>query len=561
MADVEEGPGADQPDSARTVVAIDLGASSGRVIAGTLADGRITLHECSRFPNRPVHVPRGDGEDDLQWDLLSLWQGIRMGLRAAAKLGPVESIGIDTWGVDYALLDAEGRLLGNPSCYRSSRTDDAVRRVQDSIGDDVLYARNGIQFQPFNTLYQLVADRESATASGASTLLMLPDLLGYWLTGRKACEVTNASTTGLLDPGTRAWDTRILDFLGERFGVDAGLLPELVEPGTVIGQVRLTRADLRTHAGKTTPVVAVGSHDTASAVVAVPARRQRAEGSAGSASFGFISSGTWSLVGVELNAPVRSVESREANFTNELGADGTVRYLKNIMGMWVQQECVREWHEQDRARSDRRHGPDWNAAAAAAESAAPLRTLVDINSPEFLPPDDMIERIARVAEAAGEPVPRDRGEYLRTITESLVVAYRRALREACELSGTSIDAVHIVGGGSKNGLLCQLTADATGLPAVAGPAEGTAMGNMVVQLRAVGALSGGLDDLRTVIADSVDTRRYEPVPGATVIWDLAEARVFGEDDRIAPLAEPLSRSRRRRAGAPAAIANRRSMTK
>ncbi len=523
-----------------TVVAIDLGASSGRVLEGTLEDGVLTVEECSRFPNSPVHVP-ANGNDDLEWDVLFLWEGIRKGLVEAARRGPVDAIGIDTWGVDYGLLDEDGRLLGNPASYRSDRTTNAVQALHRELAPGDLYAATGIQHQPFNTVFQLIADRDRVRTPLARTMLLLPDLLGYWLTGRRVCEVTNASTTGLVDPGTRRWSSRVLKMMRERFEVAVPeLLAELVEPGTVIGPVTMAEVDLHTVGGAPTPLVAVGSHDTASAVVAVPApgavaSRRSSEGQTGEGqtrdgerqaptSFGFVSSGTWSLVGVELDHPVLSEASRAANFTNELGVDSTVRYLRNIMGMWIQQECLRRWRDEDM------RDMSWAALDADTEAAESLRTLIDVNDLLFVAPGDMPARIDAWARAHGEPVPRDRGEYLRVITESLVVAYRRALREACELSGTRLGAIHIVGGGSKNTLLCQLTADATGLPVIAGPVEGTAIGNMVVQLRAIGALDGDLDELRTVVADSVSTTRYEPSAGVSAIWDEAEARLVRMSD-------------------------------
>ncbi|WP_115728072.1 rhamnulokinase [Actinomyces culturomici] len=496
-----------------TIAAVDLGASSGRVLRAVLEGGRLEIEECSRFANGPVRVSV-EGVDDFEWDILSLWNGIRFGLAEAARRGPVDAIGIDSWAVDYGLLDSQGRMLGNPQCYRSPRTGPAVEAVFDAIDADALYARNGLQFQPFNSMFQLVADKEMERASSARTMLLVPDLLGYWLTGRRVCEVTNASTTGLVDPRTRYWDPEVLDLLASRFGVDVpALLPELVEPGAVVGPVRLEGVDLRTSSGEPTPLIAVGSHDTASAVAAVPAVDGRR--------FGFVSSGTWSLVGIELDEPVLSAASRAANFTNELGVDGTVRYLKNIMGMWVQQECLRQWRESGM------EDMSWPVLDAETEASEPMRTLFDINDAAFLAPGDMLGRIDAWCEKVGEPVPENRAQVLRTITESLVVAYRRALREGSELSGEPLEVVHIVGGGSKNVLLCQSTADATGLPVVAGPVEGTAMGNMIVQLRAIGALEGGLADLREVVAASERVVRYEPRPEALAAWDAAEARVFG----------------------------------
>lgn len=498
---------------AYTITAIDLGASSGRVLRGVLDSGRLRVEECSRFANGPVRVPV-EGVDDLEWDVLALWSGIRAGLAEAARKGPVDAIGIDSWAVDYGLLDEEGRLLGNPQCYRSSRTLSAVDAVFDAMSPAELYARNGLQFQPFNSMFQLLADHDQARTRPARTMLLLPDLLAYWLTGRKVCEVTNASTTGLIDPRTRTWDPAVLDLLASRFGVRVPeLLPELVEPGERIGEARLDGVDLRTDDGRPTPVIAVGSHDTASAVAAVPA--------VDSGRFGFISSGTWSLVGIELDEPVLSEASRAANFTNELGVDSTVRYLKNIMGMWVQQECLRQW------RDAGMENMSWPVLDAETEAAEPLRTLFDINDPEFLAPGDMLERIGARCRRVGEPEPEDRAQVLRAITESLVVAYRRALREASELSGQPLEVIHVVGGGSKNALLCQATADATGLPVVAGPVEGTAMGNMIVQLRAIGALEGGLAELRRIVAASEAVTRFEPTPHMRAMWDEAEARVFG----------------------------------
>ncbi|QPK81246.1 rhamnulokinase [Schaalia sp. ZJ405] len=524
-----------------TVVAIDLGASSGRVLRGVFTDGCLVVEECSRFHNGPVLVPV-NGVGDYEWDILALWRGIREGLTEAARRGPVDAIGIDSWAVDYGLVDDEGRLVGNPASYRSKRTANAVNRVFESMDADELYRLNGLQFQPFNTMFQLIADRDQGRSSRGTRMLMIPDLLGYWLTNRHVCEVTNASTTGMVDPRTRTWSTGVGDVLRSNFGVDtASLLPELVEPGTIIGPVRVEDIDLRTREGNPTPLVAVGSHDTASAVVAVPAVEDDSAADltvklsdpgspAASAdhsapaqpTFGFISSGTWSLVGMELDEPVLSQASRSANFTNELGVDGTVRYLKNIMGMWVQQECLRQWRSQGMAQMS------WPVLDAETEASDPMRTLFDINDSSFLTPGDMCGRISRWCEEHGEPVPQTRAQVLRSITESLVVAYRRALREAESLSGRSLDVIHIVGGGSKNVLLCQSTADATGRRVIAGPVEGTAVGNMVVQLRAVGAISGGLDALRRVVVNSTDLVRYEPRPTEYETWEAAERRVFGD---------------------------------
>ncbi len=457
------------------VAAVDLGASSGRVMRGVVHDGRVELEEVRRFGNGPVRVGA-----TLHWDVLGLYREVLEGLRAA---GEVASVGIDTWAVDYGLLDRTGALVGNPVHYRDARTDGIAETLPD------LYTANGLQVLPFNTIYQLVAAAGTPALAAAKDLLLIPDLLAYWLTGVRAAEVTNASTTGLLDPVERRWDTGLM----AKVGIDPTLFAPLCEPGTEIG------------AATGAPVIAVGSHDTASAVVAVPAETER---------FAYISCGTWSLVGVELDAPVLTEASRAANFSNELGVDGTVRYLRNVMGLWLLQECVREWGS-----------PDLAALLAEAEAQPALAAVVDAGDPAFIPPGDMPARIAAACTRLGQPAPSSRAATVRVVLDSLALAHRRAVREAAALSGREVDVVHVVGGGARNDLLCRLTADACGLPVVAGPVEATALGNVLVQARALGALTGGLTDLRRVVAASTAPRRHEPDPASAQAWDEAESRL------------------------------------
>ncbi|NUU15992.1 rhamnulokinase [Cellulomonas humilata] len=480
--------------------AVDLGASSGRVIVGTIeggGDAHVDLHEVNRFPNGPVRVGGA-----LHWDVLGLYRGILDGLRAATReVGALDGVGIDSWAVDYGLLDADGELLGNPFHYRDARTDGVPDKVFATIPAPDLYARTGLQVQPFNTVFQLVAAQGTAALASARGLLLIPDLLGYWLTGVRAAEVTNASTTGLLDATTREWALDVAAALG----ISEGLLPPLRDAGELLGHTTLLGE---------VPVWTVGSHDTASAVVAVPAT---------GTDFAYISCGTWSLVGLELDRPVLTEQSRAANFTNEAGVDGTVRYLRNVMGLWVLQESIRTWNDAGLPADL----PDLLAAAARVPA---LTTVVDLDGPAFLPPGDMPSRIAAEAARTGQTPPQSQAETVRCILDSLALAYRRAVRQAADLSGRSVDVVHVVGGGVRNELLCQLTADATGLPVVAGPVEGAALGNVLVQARAAGVLSGSLADLRAVGARGLDLRRYEP--GATGgpsdrQWAAAEGRVDG----------------------------------
>lgn len=464
--------------------AADLGASSGRVILGVLEGGRFELTEVHRFANGATP----DAAGALRWDLESLHGHVVEGFRLAQQRGTgLAGVGIDTWGVDYGRLDAAGNLLEQPWCYRDPRTDGAPDRFFAGFPADRLYAESGLQVLPFNTVFQLVAAREGWDA--AARLLFIPDLLNHRLTGVAAAEVTFASTSGLLDVAARAWSDPVLDHLKAAHGVPARrLLPDLVEPGTVLGPTRPGVLSAQV------PVVAVASHDTASAVVAVPAASER---------FAYISSGTWSLVGLELDAPVLTEASRAANFTNELGPDGTVRYLKNVMGLWVLIESAKQWRAQGL-------GLDWDALTRLAEQHEPFACTVDIDDPRLLPPGDMVGRLVELAAEHGHALAPEPGAVTRCILDSLALAYRDALRAACALAGREVDALHIVGGGSQNRLLCQLTADVTGLPVVAGPAEGTALGNLLVQAQALGAIAPGMAALREVAIASAETRLHRP---------------------------------------------------
>ncbi|MDT0328420.1 rhamnulokinase [Nocardiopsis lambiniae] len=479
--------------------AVDLGASSGRVIAGRIEGGRLLTEEVARFPNGPVAVRAGE-RTTLHWDVPSLYAGVVEGLR---RVAPV-SVGIDTWAVDYGLLDADGALIGNPVHYRDPRTEGVPEQVFRHWPADRMYAVNGLQVQPFNTVFQLAAETGAARLSAARDLLLIPDLLGYRLTGVKVAELTNASTTGLVDVRSRGWAPEGLDVLAGSFGVDArSLLPDLVEPGTVIAPLR---GDLGGAVGA--PLVAVGSHDTASAVVAVPATTPN---------FAYVSSGTWSLVGVELDAPVRTEASRAANFTNELGVDGTVRYLRNVSGLWLLQESLRTWRERGR-------GVDLADLLERAARVPALGCVVDVEDARFLPPGDMPARIAAFAAETGQRPPEADAEVARCILDSLALAYRKAVHQAAELSGKDVEVVHIVGGGANNALLCRLTADAVGLPVIAGPAEGTAIGNLLVQARAVGTVDGDLAALRRIVAASAETVTYRP-DGPQTLWEEAARRI------------------------------------
>ena len=477
--------------SAVRVGAVDLGASSGRVVVVDVGPETLTITEVGRFPNGPVRLG-----DTLHWDVLALYRGILDGLRAA---GPLDAVGIDSWGVDYGLLDATGALLGNPVHHRDARTDGVPERLHATIPAPQLYATTGVQVLPINTIYQLAAAVGTPQLTAATDLLLVPDLLGYWLTGERRAEVTNSSTTGLLDVRKRDWSTEVIT----RAGIDPGLFASLIEPGERIGELA-PHVLAETGIAGPVPLVAVGSHDTASAVVGVPADGER---------FAYISCGTWSLVGVELPAPVLSEESRAANFSNELGVDGTVRYLRNVMGLWLLQECLRAWPD-----------ADLGELLTAAARVPAFRAVIDAGDPVFLAPGDMPARIADACRRLGQDPPRDRAETVRCVLDSLALAHRRTVREAMALSGREVEVVHVVGGGARNALLCQLTADACGLPVVAGPVEATALGNALVQARALGAVQGDLTALRALLRTTQQLTRYEPQADERA-WAAAERRV------------------------------------
>jgi rhamnulokinase len=474
------------------LAAVDLGASSGRVMLGRVGADVLELTEVARFRNGGVRLP-----DGLYWDVLGLYLDILAGIRTAARKagsggGRLAGVGIDSWAVDYGLVDPAGALTGNPRHYRDARTDAVIGDVHAKVDPARLYEITGLQFLPFNTLYQFAADRllNEQRLDGLQALLV-PDLLGYWLTGVRAAEETNASTTGLMDARTGTWSRELVEALG----LPQGLLPDVVPAGQVLGEVsRDVRAELGLE--HDVPVTTVGSHDTASAVVGVPA---------GTTGFGYISCGTWGLVGVELDAPVLTEESRQANFTNERGVDGTIRYLRNVMGLWLLSESLRTWS----LRGIDLDLTDLLVAAAALPSGGPL---IDPDDPVFLPPGDMPDRIVRASHRTDRPIPEpaEPEVVVRCILDSLAAAFARAVLDAERLSGQEVEVVHIVGGGSQNALLCQLTADAAGKPVVAGPVEATALGNLLVQARTLGAVSGDLAALRARIRATTRLHRYEP---------------------------------------------------
>lgn len=467
-----------------TVAAVDLGATSGRVMVGRVGPDTLALEQAARFPNGPVPTP-----DGLHWNIQQLYAQVLDGLRSAAATETIDSIGIDSWAVDYALLRGD-RVLGEPFHYRDERAARGVASVHAAAPFADLYARNGLQFLPFNTLYQLAVERDEGMLTVADRVLLVPDLLAWYLTGESVAEATNASTTGLLNVSTRAWDGELMD----RLGLPRGLFPDLAQPGHTIGAV-LSHVVETTGLGSHSPVVAVGSHDTASAVVATPMTEP------GGA---YISCGTWGLVGVETERPVLTDAARDANFTNEGGVDGRTRFLHNVMGLWLLNETVAAWSRADGVPVDLR------ALLAAAADVAGDVPVFDANDPRFLAPGDMSARIASYCAEHSLRPPATRAEIVRSIVESLAAAFADAVHAAAALSGNAVRRIHMVGGGSQGQLLCQRTADRAGVPIIAGPVEATAIGNVLVQARALGAVNGTLESLRYLVARSYSPMKYTP---------------------------------------------------
>jgi len=490
----------------KVYLAVDLGASSGRHVAGLFNGRRLELAEVHRFENGP-----SPAAGRLYWDLLQQWSHVRAGLTAAAtKYGArIASVGVDTWGVDFGLLGRGDELLGNPYHYRDHRTDGLLEQAFQVVPREQIFAASGLQFMQFNTLYQLWAMRlaQSPLLDVAERLLMMPDLFHWLMTGEKSNEFTDASTTQMLDPRNQQWSADLC----AAFGIPRHILGDVTPPGTRLGKLR---RDVAAETGLTSAeVVLPGTHDTASAVMAVPAASPAAE----KPNWCYISSGTWSLMGVEVLRPVISEQCRALNFTNEGGVGGTVRLLKNISGLWIVQECRKAWN-----RAGGHFG--WEDLNLLSSAAPPLRSLINPDDPAFLSPSDMPTAIVEYCRRTGQPAPEGEGAVIRTALESLALKYRQVLGWLEGLTGGRIETIHIVGGGTQNRQLCQMAADACNRPVVAGPIEATAIGNLMMQAVSAGDVKS-IAEAREVIRHSFAVEDYYPRPDAG--WDEAYAKFEG----------------------------------
>jgi rhamnulokinase len=468
--------------NALNLAAIDLGASSGRVMLARIYDDKITVEKAHRFPNGPVRV-----FDHIYWDVLRLFEEIKIGLGVAGQMGSLSGLGLDTWGVDYALLDGDDQLIGNPFHYRDPRTNGVMDQVFELVNREEIFNRTGLQFMQLNTLYQLFSMRESSALRRARSFLMMPDLFNFWLTGRKANEFSNATTTQFYNPHLNAYDLELLFQLG----LPTDIYPEILPSGSILGPL-IPTIEEDTGLGAI-PVIAPACHDTGSAVAAAPIQSSCAA---------YISSGTWSLVGVEVKEPVITPQSLAYNFTNEGGAYGTIRLLKNVAGLWLVQECKRVWANQGRDYS-------WVEITKAAREAPHSGSLVDPDHPDFLNPSNMPAAIRGFCTRTGQDILEGDGAVLRCIFESLALKYRWVIKCLEELLGYPLEVIHIIGGGSQNELLCQLTADATGKPVMAGPVEATAIGNALVQAISLGYFDS-LEAGRRLVRRSFPMKEYFP---------------------------------------------------
>lgn len=489
---------------AQCFLGVDLGAESGRVLAGILEDSKIRLEEIHRFSNGPVPVA-----GTRRWNVIGLWSEILKGLALAAqKYGDqILSVGVDTWGVDYVLLSEKQEILGQPYHYRDPRTEGMLNLATSRVPQQEIFDATGLQFMEINTLYQLLAMQQSDPdlLAQADTFLMMPDFFHWLLSGSKVVEFTNGTTTQCLNPVTGDWASDLLRSLE----IPTKMLPKVVPPGTKLGSLR-DEVMQQTGLGKI-DVVAPATHDTASAVAAIPTANT------GTPNWAYISSGTWSLMGVEVNSAVLGKRAFELNVTNEGGIDGTYRLLKNIMGLWLVQECRRAYERRGKSL-------DYAELAEAAASAEAFRSIVDPDDARFLSPDDMLEALQSYCQETNQPVPETEGQFIRCALESLALKYRKVLGWLEELTGTPVEIIHIVGGGTKNELLNQFTANSCQVPVVTGPVEATGLGNVLVQARATGAVSS-LAEIREIVSNSTETRRYEPQNQE--LWAEAQQRFEG----------------------------------
>lgn len=481
-------------------LAFDLGAESGRAVVGSVLDGTISLEVLHRF--------RTEGLTMLgtrQWDVTRIYQDLVHGMTLCSRAhGPhLDGIGVDTWGVDFGLVAADGTLLGNPVHYRDRRNDGMMERAWEMYGREKLYMGTGIQYMPINTAFQLLAlaSNNSPILASADTLLMMGDLFQYLLSGVRACEYSNATTTQLLDPWKRTWNEEVIEGLD----LPRDILLDLVEPGTRIGNI-LPELAAQTGLGSDTPIITPCTHDTGCAVAAVPVIDDGKP-------WAYLSSGTWSLLGAELDAPCVNLETMEAPFTNEGGVGGTIRFLKNIFGLWLVQECRRTWE---------RSGETLDYAAMTAEAAASpaYQSVIPLDDPRLLAPDDMPALLRELCREHGQAVPETRGAIIRCALESLALSYRRTLRKMDTILGRKTERLHVIGGGVQNELLCQMTADACGIEVVAGPVEATALGNIGVQAMGAGVFSS-LAEMRAAVSRSVELKVYHPAD--TAAWDRLDS--------------------------------------
>lgn len=476
-------------------LAIDLGAESGRTIVGTLENGVLSLAETHRFSNAPVQL-----SDGLHWDVLRLWSDIQAGIAASAAKYPLASLALDTWGVDFALLDRNGALIGNPFHYRDARTNGMLEEAFRCIPREQIFAQTGIQFMQINTLYQLLAMslQKSPQLDIAQTFLTLPDLFNYWLSGKICCEFTNATTTQCFDPLRRGWALPLLEALG----IPTRILPPICEPGTILGKLAVDDLRLSVSKSARVSVIAPACHDTGSAVVAVPAENK---------DFAWLSSGTWSIMGCEADTPCLDERALACNFTNEGGVNGTWRLSKNIMGLWLVQECHRKWNM------------SYDELTQLAAEATPFLAVIDPDDASFFHPGNMPEKIRAFCSKTQQAIPRTKGEIIRVTLESLALKYRFVLARLETLSGKHLTPLHIIGGGTKNKLLNQFTADSTGRTVVAGPIEATAIGNILMQAITLGHIAN-LSEARAIVRHSFSPEIYQPVESSG--WDEAYAKLL-----------------------------------